>query len=116
MESNRVAGVVTVAVSLRPSSGDLTSGGSNFVIADLAAVPRIDSSGVGELIQAQGALTRAGGRLVLLRCSNVVKRVLRAAGVDALFDCFDDEQAARDSFTPGNLAASRERLSGFLGL
>jgi anti-anti-sigma factor len=116
METNRAAGIATVPVNLRPSSNDLISTGSNYVIADLAAVPRIDSSGVGELIQAQGTLTRAGGRLVLLRCSNVVKRVLRAAGVEVMFDCFEDEQSARDSFNPANLAEGRARLAGFLGL
>lgn len=68
------------------------------VLLNLGEVPYVDSSGIGELVDAYGTVTKSGGQFKL---SNVTKRVgdlLKISKHDLLFDIHEDEAAAARSF------------------
>ena len=106
--------MVTVTVTGRPSSDAIRASGSNAVIVDLSGLPRIDSTGLAELLKAQGELVRAGGRMAIIGASDSVRGVFRAARVDTLLECYSDEEQARASFSGAAYAAARQRLAEFL--
>jgi anti-anti-sigma factor len=53
---------------------------SRLVVVDLREVIRLDSSGVGALVQASVAARRAGSRLVLIRGRSQIDRLLALTG------------------------------------
>lgn len=68
------------------------------VLLNLGEVPYVDSSGIGELVEAYSTVTKSGGQFKL---SNVTKRVrdlLKISKHDLLFDIHEDEAAAAQSF------------------
>ena len=78
-------------------SGILKGGGKKIVL-NLADVPYIDSSGIGELVSAHTRVANRGGQLRLL---NLTKRVYESLSIMKLlfvFQVYDNEQATVDSF------------------
>lgn len=73
------------------------SGNSKFVV-NLAEVPSIDSSGIGLLVKAMASAKQRGGTLKLVNPSKFAIQVLRLVGVLNLFEVFEDENAAVESF------------------
>jgi len=73
------------------------SGNSKFVV-NLAEVPSIDSSGIGLLVKAMASAKQRGGTLKLVNPSKFAVQVLRLVGVLNLFEVFEDENAAVESF------------------
>ncbi len=68
-----------------------------FVI-NLAKVAYMDSSGLGELVQAYATVTRQGGTLKLLNMTSRLRDLLVITKLATVFDCFDSEDAALTSF------------------
>lgn len=75
----------------------VASGNSKFVV-NLAEVPSIDSSGIGLLVKAMASAKQRGGTLKLVNPSKFAVQVLRLVGVLNLFEVFDDENKAVESF------------------
>lgn len=73
------------------------SGNSKFVV-NLGEVPSIDSSGIGLLVKAMASAKQRGGTLKLVNPSKFAIQVLRLVGVLNLFEVFEDENAAVESF------------------
>jgi anti-sigma B factor antagonist len=73
-------------------------GGATGLLVDFAAVPMIDSAGIGELMATHSTATRRGGRLKLLHTPSRVHDVLQLTFVLTLFEVFDDEDRAVSSF------------------
>ncbi len=75
----------------------LTSGPHN-VVANLAAVSSIDSSGMGELVSALTALTDHGGALKLLHLPEKFRHQFESTQIINVFESFEDEDSAVASF------------------
>lgn len=76
----------------------LAEGDTRFVI-NLAEVPMLDSSGIGLLVRFLASAKRKGGSLKLVNPSSFAQKTLRVVGVLSLFEVFDDDDQAVESFT-----------------
>ncbi|HEX4227419.1 MAG TPA: STAS domain-containing protein [Bryobacteraceae bacterium] len=70
------------------------------VILDLKAVEFIDSTGLGTLVMAHSAMKQAGGAAKLLHLSKRHIELLILTRLTTLFEVFDDETDAINSFFP----------------
>lgn len=68
------------------------------ILLNLGEVPYIDSSGIGELVSAYGAVTKSGGQFKLSNLTKRVKDLLKISRHDMLFDIHEEEAAAVKSF------------------
>ncbi len=68
------------------------------VILNLKQVTYIDSSGLGALIASHATITHAGGGLRLLNLSKRSAQLLILTKLTTVFQIFDDEQAAVNSY------------------
>ncbi|HZQ52170.1 MAG TPA: STAS domain-containing protein [Bryobacteraceae bacterium] len=75
--------------------------GNNKAILDLRAVDYIDSTGLGNLVATHSAFEKAGGALKLLNLSKRSAELLILTKLTTVFEMYDDEQAAVNSFFPG---------------
>jgi anti-sigma B factor antagonist len=70
------------------------SGGHIFLILDLEAVPFLDSSGIGSMLNALRASSKAGGSTKLVKPTSFVSKTLKMVGVLNLFGVFESEDDA----------------------
>jgi anti-sigma B factor antagonist len=84
---------------LKTRINDLVSRGRLKIILDLKNVSYIDSAGVGTVISKYVSVRRAGGDVKLLNLSRRSLRVMTITRLLEVFDTFDSEQAAVDSFS-----------------
>ena len=82
---------------LKDKSESLVFQGRNQVIVNLAAVPYIDSGGLGQLVACYTTLAQAGGRLTLLNVNTRNHDLLSITKLVAVFDTFDTEREAIES-------------------
>jgi anti-sigma B factor antagonist len=87
-----------VTVQLHKSIRCLASEGKTQVLLDLAWVTHIDSSGLGELISSHATLRNKGGALKLLHMTESVRELMTITKLLNVFDVYDDEPEAVDSF------------------
>lgn len=73
--------------------------GDTRIVVNLAEVPMIDSSGIGLLVRSLGSAKQQGGNIKLLNPSKFAVQTLRLVGVLNLFEIFEDEDRAVQSFT-----------------
>ena len=85
-------------VALRDSVHAALEAGSRDILIDLHGVSTIDSSGIGELVSAFTTVTNRGGKLKLLRLPPKVQDILQITQLMTVFDVFDDEIEALQSF------------------
>jgi anti-sigma B factor antagonist len=76
------------------------------VVLNMTEVPMADSSGVGVLIRYQTALKQKGGAVKLVRPSKLVTQTLKILGLFSIFEVFDNEAAAIQSFSPETAASA----------
>jgi anti-anti-sigma factor len=69
------------------------------LLLNLAAVPYIDSAGLGEIVRSQAALGRPGEKLKLLHVNERVRDLLSVAHLHSILEVFDSEEAAVESFS-----------------
>jgi anti-sigma B factor antagonist len=69
-------------------------------ILNLAQVDYIDSSGLGALVMSFSTLRKKGGALKLLNLSRRNVELLVLTKLETVFEVFDDEQSAVNSFFP----------------
>jgi len=69
------------------------------VIVNLAAVPYIDSGGLGQLVACYTTLARAGGRLTLINVNAKNHDLLSITKLVAVFETFDNEREAIESYS-----------------
>jgi len=65
---------------------------------DLEDVPTIDSSGIGLLVRHMTMAKQRGGSVKLLKPSKFALQTLKLVRVLNLFEVFDEQQAAVESF------------------
>jgi anti-sigma B factor antagonist len=68
------------------------------VIVNLAAVPYIDSGGLGQLVACYTTLRKAGGRLTLANINKSNHDLLSITKLVAVFETFDTEEMAVQSY------------------
>ena len=83
----------------RQAMDDALAAGDTRLIVNFAEVPMIDSSGIGILVKAMAAAKQRGGSVKLLNPSKFVVQTLKLIGVLNLFEIFQDEESAIQSFT-----------------
>jgi len=86
------------AVSLRNAIRGLNEQGSKKILLNLHEVRNVDSSGIGELIANYTTLSRDGGQLKLLRLTDKIRDLLVITKLLTVFDAYDDEAEALNSF------------------
>ena len=74
--------------------------GARKLILNLAGVPYMDSSGLGELISCYTAMQNLSGSVKLLHLNDRLQHLLTVTKLSALLETFDSESAAISSFAP----------------
>ena len=69
------------------------SGEKNFAI-NLAAVPMMDSSGIGSCVRTHKMLKEIGGKFILFAPTKMVRQTLKMVGLDRFFGMYEDETSA----------------------
>ena len=83
---------------LKDKSESLVFQGRHRVIVNLADVPYIDSGGLGQLVACYTTLAKAGGRLTLTGVTAKNHDLLSITKLVSVFDTFDTEREAIDSY------------------
>ena len=72
--------------------------GDTRLVLNLAAVKMIDSSGIGLLVRLLAIAKQRGGNLKLVQPSKFAVQTLRMVGIINLFEIFEDDDRAVESF------------------
>jgi anti-sigma B factor antagonist len=84
--------------SLRGAIEEILENGDSAMVLNLADVPMIDSSGIGILVRSLTSAKQRGGTVKLVNPSKFALQTLKLVGVVNLFEIFQDENAAVESF------------------
>ena len=98
-----VAGRLVVGAtsgSLREHVQASVTGGKNNIVLNLARVDYIDSTGLGTMVLCFRVAQNAGGALKLLNLNRRELELLVLTKLTTVFDIFNDEQDALNSFYP----------------
>jgi anti-sigma B factor antagonist len=85
--------------SLRQTVEEAVDSGDTRIAINLAEVSMIDSSGIGLLVKLLASTKQRGGNVKLIQPSKFAVQTLRLVGVLNLFEVFDEEDAAVESFS-----------------
>ena len=83
---------------LRESIDRLVERGKVQVLLNFADVPMIDSSGLGEIVRSYTTITKRGGKIKIFNLTNRVKDLLIITKLVTVFEIYDNEQEALESF------------------
>jgi len=86
---------------LRAKITRLSAAGSNNVVLNLAKVDYIDSTGLGGMVIGFTMLKKAGGALKLAAMNRRNLELLVLTKLSGIFETYEDEQTAVNSFFPG---------------
>jgi anti-sigma B factor antagonist len=86
--------------ALQTEATALLRQGSKQVILDFTSVPFIDSSGLGILVAIHSEFQNADGAAKLLHLSKRNLQLLVLTKLSIVFEIYDDQRAAIDSFFP----------------
>ena len=86
---------------LRAKISELAGKGQANVVLDMTKVDYIDSTGLGGMVIGHTTLKKAGGALKLLNLNRRGMELLVLTKLNTVFQNFDDEQSAVNSFFPG---------------
>ena len=92
----------------------LVEKGERRILLNLAEVSHIDSSGLGELVAGFATLQKNGGELKIVHLTARVKELLVITKLLTVFDVFDNERDAVESFQAVSENAPTERITGKL--
>jgi len=83
---------------LRKAFDNVIAEGGTSIVASMGDVPMADSSGIGAIVRYQSLLKQKGGALKLVQPSKLVTQTLKILGLLNMFESFDNEDAAVQSF------------------
>ena len=89
------------ASRLRDDMLALAAAGQHRVVLNLKGVDFIDSTGLGAMVICFTTLKKAGGALKLCNLAEREIELLVLTKLTSVFELFDDEQHALNSFFPG---------------
>ena len=84
---------------LRDAVRELLSKGQKNIVLNLGDVSYMDNAGLGELVSGYVTSGNQGAKLKLLNVRRKVARLLQITKLYTIFDSFEDEGAAVDSFS-----------------
>jgi anti-sigma B factor antagonist len=99
------------SAALREKIRELCEADVQRIILNLAAVDYIDSTGLGGLVISFTSIKKAGGALKLLNLSRRNIELLILTKLTTVFELFDDEQDAVNSFFPNRAIKKFDILS-----
>ena len=97
-----IQGKVTIgegSVAIREKVSELLSEGNKNILLNLGDVSYVDSSGIGELVSSFTTVSNQGGQLKLLNLTKKLEELLAITKLVTVFDYYDDEQKAVESFS-----------------
>jgi anti-sigma B factor antagonist len=97
-------------LQLREELEKLVRGKKTKVVMNLHDLHQIDTTGFGTLLFAQETLRAAGGGLAVAGLKPAHIEVLMKARLEVVFDLFEDDQSAVNSFIPGRVSARYDIL------
>ena len=83
---------------LLETTKNLIGQGERNFLFNLAQVAYIDSSGLGIFVQCHGSVLRRQGCIKLLNVPGNIRELLRATKLESLFEIFDEERTAVQSY------------------
>jgi anti-sigma B factor antagonist len=86
------------AEHLKDKINSLISQQRTHIVVNLAHVPYIDSRGLGQLVASYGSVTKSGGAMKLLNMNSQNHDLLSITRLAMLFETFDSETEAIQSF------------------
>ena len=110
--STRLVGGVTIvdlsgrivlgegSAGLRDMVHNLIKDGNRKILLNLRDIDYVDSSGLGELVNAFTSMRSQGGELKLLNLTKRVRSLLQITKLLTVFDIADDEATSVKSFSP----------------
>lgn len=87
---------------LRDTVASIVFQGDRKVVLNLAGVPSMDSSGLGELVRCSLIVQRQAGAIRLVNLTSKITDLLTITKLLTVFDTYDSEPAALDSFGATN--------------
>jgi anti-sigma B factor antagonist len=84
----------------RDRMNQLIASGARNIILNMAQVDYVDSTGLGALVMYYTTLQRDGGKVKLLNLTRRSIELLVMTKLTTIFEVFDDEQNAINSFFP----------------
>ena len=84
---------------LQEAVDTLVASGRTQILLNLSRLEFMDSAGVGELVASHRMVERFGGRLKILNAPSKVQKSLSLAKLLPIFEIFDGESEAVQSFT-----------------
>lgn len=84
--------------AFRQAVDDALSSGDVRLVVHLSEVPMVDSSGIGVLVKSMASAKQRGGAIKLVNPSKFALQTLRLVGVLSLFEIFENEDQAVESF------------------
>jgi anti-sigma B factor antagonist len=84
---------------LKDKVNSLLNQGRKKIVLNLAEVPYIDSAGLGEIVRTFTTVSRQGGSLKLLNLTKRITDLLAITKLLTVFDTYDSEQDAVQSFS-----------------
>lgn len=84
---------------LKDKISSVVRDGPKRLLLDLSEVPYVDSAGLGELVRTYTAVNRNGGQLKLLGLAKRIKDLFALTKLLTVFEIFETEQEALDSFS-----------------
>lgn len=97
-----VRGKITIGVgdaALREAVGDALDAGARKILLDMGGVTTIDSSGVGELVGSYTTAMERGAKVKLMNLPPKVSDILHITQLITVFDVYDTESEAVDSYS-----------------
>ena len=110
----KLEGRITVgseAGVLREKIAALNAAGTRNIVLDMAQVAYIDSTGLGALVMCATSLRKNQGNLKLLNLDRRSIDLLVMTKLDTIFEIFNDEQDAVNSFFPDRKIKAFDILS-----
>ena len=86
--------------ALRGRLLELVESQRTSIVLNLAGVDYVDSTGLGAMVVCFTTLRKSGGRLVLLNLNRRQMELLLLTKLSTIFEIFEDEQDAVNSFFP----------------
>ena len=83
---------------LKDKISSLIQRGHRKLLLNLEGVPYVDSAGLGEIVRTYTTVSRQGGNLKLLNLAKRIEDLLAITKLLTVFDTYESEQEALDSF------------------
>jgi anti-sigma B factor antagonist len=84
--------------ALRNSIAQLLKQGRKLLLLNLSGLVYLDSSGIGDLVQTYLSVIKGGGEMKVVGLSDKVEEILKITKLYQVFQEFQDERAALQSF------------------